>query len=319
MKVRHLTDPDILEAGLQADNPVREIEEFYVRSEADKANFRGMVSEKLDCREVTITKRDGVEMRVCIYSPLHSPKQALPGILFSHGGGFACGIPEGSIPTIERLMAWSPCVVVCPDYRLSVEAPFPAAIEDCYEALLWLKENMDNLSIRHDQIFLAGESAGGGLTASLALMARDRGEVSVAFQMPLYPMLDNTMATESMKDNDCIGWNEAQNDLAWKLYLGENYRSAEVSKYASALRETDYRDLPPCYSFVGSCDPFLDETREYARNLEAAGVEAHYDVYEGGFHGFENLCPTSPIGTKALLGLKKAYQYAVKNYFAKQK
>lgn len=319
MKVRHLIDPEIYQAGVEIDEyPFQTIQDFIRKDAEDRKNLQGIFSKKMNCREVIITKKDGEPMRLCVFAPLGQTKEPLPGILFAHGGAFACGLPEISMSICERMMEWSPCVIVSPDYRLSIREPFPAAVEDCYEALAWMKEHSAELLIRDDQLFLAGESAGGGLAASLAIMARDRGEVNIAFQMPLYPMLDNTMSTRSMKDNDSLSWCESKNALAWSIYLGENYRSADITKYASPSRETDYSNLPPAYSLVGSCDPFVDETLAYISNLQKAGIEAKCNVYEGGFHAFENVCPESALGKRALSDFREAYCYAVKNCFSKQ-
>lgn len=318
MKItKNMIDPEIYTVGKIADLiPLRNERDFRISEKLGRWLTRGKKSKKIRCEKVTITKRDGESMDVWVYSPLDNDASELPGILWTHGGGYACGTPEGEVMVYEQLIEWSPCVIVSPDYRLSVKAPFPAAVEDCYDALLWLNQNRKRLNIRQDQVFLGGGSAGGGLAAALALMSRDRGEVEIAFQMLLYPMLDNTMSTDSMKDNDSIGWNEAKNAIGWKMYLGEDYRSPAVSKYASPYRETDYRDLPPAFAYVGSCDPFLDETKEYIRRLNMAGVPAECIVFEGGYHAFEVNNPKSNLGKQANAAFKKAFLEAVNHYYA---
>lgn len=150
-------------------------------------------------------------------------------------------------------------------------------------------------------------------------MARDRGEVNIAFQMPLFPMLDNTMSTKSMIDNDSLCWNEAKNAVAWELYLGKDYRSPNVRKYAAPSRETDYRNLPPAFTYIGSCDPFLDETLQYVKNLNTAGVEAQCLVLEGGFHAFEMNFLDAKLSKKAWAFFREQFLYAVSHYFAPQK
>src|SRR5690606_30824760 len=131
----------------------------------------------------------------------------VPGVLWIHGGGYAQGVPEMSHDMYRQLIGTRDCVIVAPDYRLSIDAPYPAALEDCYEVLLWMKDHAQELGIRSDQLMVGGESAGGGLTAALAMYARDRGEVNLAFQMPLYPMIDDRMVTESAGDNNAYVWN----------------------------------------------------------------------------------------------------------------
>ncbi len=152
-------------------------------------------------------------------------------------------------------------VVVSPYYTLSVDKPYPAALDDCYVSLLWLKDNGERYGVRSDQIFIGGDSAGGGLTAALSLYARDKGEVNIAFQMPLYPMLDDR-TTVSSSDNMAPVWNEKSNENGWELYLGGLYGMADVPAYAAPARATDYSGLPPTCSFVGSVEPFLDETND---------------------------------------------------------
>ncbi len=320
MKItKEMYDPEIYRTGKLANLlPQRNEKDFRRVAKWAYRLFHGKTSKKIECRDLTITKRDGKQMRVCIYAPLEKSDAPLPGVLWTHGGGYANGVPEGELATYERLIEWAPCVIVSPEYRLSVEEPYPAAVEDCYDALLWLKQHAKELNVRDDQLFLGGGSAGGGLAAALALMARDRGEVRIAFQMPLYPMIDNTMSTASMRDNDSVGWNEKKNAIGWKLYLGENYRSPEVSKYAAPLRETDYSHLPPAFSYVGSCDPFMDETLAYIDRLKKAGVEAKCIVFPGGYHAFELNCPNSGIGKRALSAMREAWEYAASHYSAPQ-
>ncbi|WP_310602118.1 alpha/beta hydrolase [Anaerosporobacter sp.] len=278
----------------------------------------GYKSKRIRCEEVTIEKTDGSELRLCIYSPL-SEVRNVPGFLWIHGGGYAIGAPEMDIPYAEKFINAKKCVIVAPDYTLSTEKPYPAALEDCYEALLWMKENAETLGIRDDQLFVGGESAGGGLTAALTLYARDKGEVNIAFQIPLYPMIDDRMKTDSMQDNDAPIWNYNSNSVAWKMYLGDLYETKQVPKYAAAARETDYSNLPPTYTFVGDIEPFYDETLIYIDNLKQAGVPADVTVYKGCYHGFDAVSRRAEISKTANEKLVQEYVYAVESYFAKQK
>lgn len=159
---------------------------------------KGKAIEGLYSSQEWITRKDGSKLRICIYKPLNS-KNDVPGVLWLHGGGYAQGIPETFADTYKRLIEASDCVIIAPDYRLSIEAPYPAALEDSYAALLWMKSHASELGIRDNQLIVGGESAGGGLTAALTLYARDKQEVNIAFQMPLYPMIDDRMRTESAK------------------------------------------------------------------------------------------------------------------------
>ena len=214
-------------------------------------------------------------------------KGPVPGILWIHGGGYMTGMAAMVYGSCGRMLARKyGAVVVSPGYRLAWKKPYPAALEDCYTALEYMADHAEELGIRRDQLIVGGESAGGGLAAAVCLYARDQGRIPVAFQIPLYPMLD-CFDTPSSRDNHGHNWNTRRNHWGWKHYLGDMYGSPSVPKYASPSRETDYTGLPPAYTYVLDGEPFLDETRAYIRNLQEAGVEAAVDVYHGDFHGFD--------------------------------
>lgn len=264
-----------------------------------------------------IKRKDGGKLRICIYRA-EETKSNVPGLLWIHGGGYGFGIPETDESFIKDLIQTKQCVVVAPDYRCSIEEPYPAALDDVYASLLWMKHNSEKLGVRSDQLFVGGESAGGGLTAALTLYARDRGTVNIAFQMPLYPMLDDRMITESSKNNCAPVWNTKLNYKGWKLYLGEDFMTSKVSKYAAPSRETDYSNLPPTCTFVGTLEPFRDETITYIENLKAAGVDTYFKIYDKCYHGFDRSCPDAAVSKEATKFLLDTYSYAVEHYFAKQ-
>jgi acetyl esterase/lipase len=268
--------------------------------------------------EQWILRKDGSKMRICIFTPLN-PTVNVPGVLWLHGGGYALGSPEQAQAMAKRLIEASNCVVIAPDYRLSVEAPYPAALEDSYEALLWMKRHTKELGIRDNQLIVGGDSAGGGLAAALTLYARDKKEVAIAFQMPLYPMLDDRMTSESSRDNDAPVWNSKSNFNAWKLYLGELFNTPNVPCYAAPARAEDYTNLPPTVTFVGELEPFRDETVQYVENLKKAGVPVDFEIYKGCYHAFEQMCPKAGVSKRAISFLISSFEYAVNHYFAEQK
>lgn len=263
----------------------------------------------------------GKEIKLLVIRPIKNAKikEKTPGILWIHGGGYITGMAEmiymsRAIGLVKKYGA----VVVTPEYRLSKEAPYPAALEDCYAALKYLKEYAEELGVNSNQIMVGGESAGGGLTASLCMYARDKGEVNIAFQMPIYPMIDN-LDTESSKDNHAPVWNTKRNHYGWKAYLGELWEQGEkVSSYAAAARQTDYSNLPPAYTFVGDIEPFYCETLTYINNLKKAGVEADVDVYPNCFHAFDMLLPFKKVSREAIAKFEKSYLEACEKYYAKQ-
>ncbi len=272
----------------------------------------------LNCSEIWISRqKDGTKIRLRIYEPIEKIDN-VPGILWIHGGGYSQGIPEMSNQTYKRLIDVSKCVIVAPDYRLSIDAPYPAALDDCYDTLLWMKNHAKELGIRDNQLMVGGESAGGGLTAALSLYARDKGEVNIAFQMPLYPMIDDRLIHESAKDNNAPVWDSQSNQFAWKLYLGDLY-GKDVPPYAAAARATDYHNLPPTVTFVGDLEPFRDETIEYVNALKNAGVPVFFELYTGCYHAFDIMCSKAEISKKAISFFVDSFKHAVVNYFAEQK
>lgn len=244
-------------------------------------------------KKIRIEKRrmalGGREIPLLVLRPAQRSSRG-PGVLWIHGGGYITGMPE--MVFISRALALVRkfgAVVIAPGYRLAGEAPYPAALEDCYAALVYLRDHAQELNVESDQLMVGGESAGGGLVAALCMLARDRGDVSIAFQMPLYPMLDDR-DTPSSRDNHGLVWNTRLNHSGWRAYLGALW-GKEPPAYAAPARQTDYSGLPPAYTFVGTREPFYCETVEYVEHLRAAGVRAEIDVYETGVHAFDMLLP----------------------------
>ena len=268
----------------------------------------------VNCTKISIPCRGGRHMAALVVSPKVPHKNA-PGILWLHGGGYMAGMKEmvhmsRAVDLVKNYGA----TAISPDYRLAIVKPYPAAVEDCYDALLYLKAHVKELEINKDQIMVGGESAGGGLCAAVCMMARDRREVNVAYQMPLYPMLDN-FDTETSAHNHGKVWNTRKNHMAWKLYLRKNAKK-EVSPYAAPARQTDYANLPPAYSFVGDGEPFYAETCTYINNLKQAGIEAELDVYNSNMHAFDMMKPQLEISKQAALTCNKHFEYAMDHYFA---
>ncbi len=265
-------------------------------------------------KQVFIKDEENNDIRLRIYKRLDHDNNS-PGIIYLHGGGFILNYPENSHSEIKHILNSIDCVVVAPDYRRSLDHPYPAAINDSYATLLWMKENCEKLGFRSDQIFVMGKSAGGNLAVSLALLARDLNKVSIAYQFPICPMLDSDMATNSMKDNDAPIWNEAQNKFAWGLYLKD---IKEVPIYASPSRCKDFSNLPPASTYIGTLDPFYDETVKYFKDLDNANIKNTIKVFENVYHGFEHVNPVAPKSLEAKEFIKHELNYAKDNYFKKQ-
>lgn len=278
------------------------------------------VDDDIHVEEVKIQGQDDNEIRVLVFSSKEKVSDAV-GLLWLHGGGYAIGTPDQDAALISEFIRKENTIVVAPDYRHSVEAAYPAALNDCYETLLWMNENSEQLGINNDQLFVAGQSAGGGLTAATVLYSRDMAEVNVAFQIPIYPMINSKMNLPSAIGNEELLWNSDRNHIAWQLYLGDLYMTDEIPKYASPSEEKNKAGLPPAYTYVGTLDPFYDETIQYVNELKADEVEVTYHVYDKAYHGFDAvgmIGPDSKLSVEATDNLMKAYSYAVNNYRAPQ-
>ena len=273
---------------------------------------------KIKSDTVYLDRADGTKLKVRIFSSRKPKADKTPGMIWIHGGGYCMGSPEQDIWTIREFILENGCTVVAPCYTLATEKPYPAALDDCYQALLWLRDNASKLNVRDDQIFVAGSSAGGGLAAALCIYARDKKEVSIAYQMPLYPMLDDRMLTASSQNNDGPVWNTTSNITAWKLYLRDLYQKDEVPAYAAPGRLEDFSDLPPAFTFVGDIEPFYNETVDFMEKMKSAGIPADYKVYHGAYHGFDVLCWFSKPSRDAHRIMLENYRRASENLFKAQ-
>ena len=238
------------------------------------------------------------EVFVRIYQPTERP-DTLPALLWIHGGGYVLGSVERDDLLATHLAKVAQCVVVSVEYRLAPEHPFPAPVEDCYAALKWLATHTGELGVEQSRLAIGGASAGGGLAAGLALLTRDRAEVELAFQLLIYPMIDDrnvSPAGETLPDT--FVWTRENNRMGWHAYLGREPGGEDVSAYAAASRATDLTGLAPTYIPVGDLDLFLDENIDYAQRLLAAGVPTELHVYPGGYHGFNSFAPGAEIARR---------------------
>ena len=242
----------------------------------------------------------GKDLRLRIYEPINRNNNR-PGIYWMHGGGFIFGVPEQDEAQSIRFAKEVGAVVVAVDYRLAPEYPYPAALNDSYAGLVWFAENANELGVDKSRIAVAGASAGGGLCASVALLARDRGGPLIAFQMPLYPMIDDRFITSASQENiDMRVWNNTSNRYAWHVYLGDLAQSNEVTPYMAPARATDLSGLPPTYTCVGTLDPFRDDTINYASRLAQAGVATELHLYPGAYHAFEIIAPNTSYSKRVV-------------------
>jgi acetyl esterase/lipase len=224
---------------------------------------------------------------VRVHRPVASGDEALPAVLWLHGGGFLLGSPKQDDELCRQIADELGAVVVAPVYRLSPKHAFPVALGDAYAALAWLAKRDD---VDANRIAVAGASAGGGLAAQVALHARDRGEIRLAAQILVYPMLDDrTVLRTDLDESGFRLWDNRANRVGWSAYLGHQAGAADASPIAVPARNEDLRGLPPAWIGVGGLDLFCDEDMVYAERLRAADVPCETIVVDGVFHGFDGI------------------------------
>jgi acetyl esterase/lipase len=315
MNSRGLVDPELLPA-LDAFPALRWTQENYLATRAMVAEIFPQSSWS-DGPDVETTERyipgphEAPDVRVLIHKPTKASVPR-PVLLHIHGGGYVIGLPEMTALHHRGVVRELDCIVVSVDYRLAPETPYPGPLEDCYAALKWVFEHGEKLGIDPNRIAISGESAGGGLAAALAVLARDRGEVPVIFQLLIFPMIDDR--TVAGKDpHPYTGefiWDAHNNHFGWSSYLGTEPGGDDISNYAAAARTKDLTGLPPTYLSVGSLDLFLDENVAYAMRLTRAGVPTELHVYPGAFHGYPVSAEadvTKFSAANALRALKRAF------------
>ncbi|AGS73216.1 alpha/beta hydrolase [Streptomyces collinus] len=228
------------------------------------------------------------------------PAVPLPVIYHVHGGGMILGNNRAGV---DGPLAWARelgAVVVSVEYRLAPEHPHPAPVEDAYAGLLWTAAHAGEFGGDPDRIVLAGSSAGGGLTAALALLARDRQGPPLIGQLLMCPMLDDRNETVSSHQMAGVGvWDRTANETAWTALLGDRRGGPDVSPYAAPARADDLSGLPPAFLDVGSAETFRDEVVEYASRIWQSGGVAELHVWPGGFHGFDGFAPQASLSLAA--------------------
>ncbi|MFF2039269.1 alpha/beta hydrolase [Kitasatospora sp. NPDC058170] len=221
----------------------------------------------------------------------------LPLLYYLHGGGMVMGNAWSVLPQVLREWACAlELAVISVEYRLAPQARYPGPLEDCYAGLVWAAGNARALGIDADRIIVGGKSAGAGLAAALALLARDRGGPRPIGQLLLCPMLDDRNDTFSSHQMAGVGtWDRTANATGWQALLGDRVGAADLSPYAAPARATDLSGLPPAYIEVGSAETFRDEDVAYANAIWQAGGQAELHVWPGAFHGFDSLAPDAAL------------------------
>ncbi|MEV6567262.1 alpha/beta hydrolase [Streptomyces kronopolitis] len=275
-------------------------ERFRKLLAATPADRTGVRSRRYD-----LPREDGSTLTVEVYRPDgiedaegSPPGGALPAVLHFHGGGYAIGRPlPGQDKTALALCRELPAVLVSVEYRLAPEHRYPAGVEDCYRALEWTAGQAAALGVDAGRIAVTGNSAGGGLSAAVALMTRDRGGPALAYQSMCVPDVDDRVAAEPLPadaEDVPVPWINSLRTMhrTWQHYLP---RGAAADAYAAAARAEDLTGLPPAYVLVCDLDPLRDTGLAYARRLMDAGVQVTVRNVPGAWHGFELHAPRTRL------------------------
>jgi acetyl esterase/lipase len=238
---------------------------------------------------------DRKRIRLRVYRP-KSVAAPTPVLVWLHGGGYVMGRPEIDDVRCTHYVRESGITVFSVDYRCAPRHPFPAGLEDSYSALKWVESHSQELGVDPKRIAIGGESAGGGLAASLVQLAHDRQEIKPVFQLLVYPMLDDrTVLRTDVDDSSNRTWNQKSNRFGWESYLGKKCGAGDVPEYCVPARREDLSGLPRAWIGVGTVDLFHDEAIAYAQRLKGCGVECETHAVPGAFHAFDRFAPQAPI------------------------
>lgn len=280
--------------------PYRQAAETYLfnfTSDSELAAAAAMQQSTARGRETVIVpaSANAPATELYVYRPQKAAAQVLPAVYYTHGGGFLFRKALDYTDRYQNLADNINAVVITPRYRLSTEAPFPAALTDAYNGLRYIKNNAVQLKIDSSRIMLMGDSAGGGLAASLALYNRSHDAIPLCGQVLIYPMLDYRTGTAQSPYNSLytghICWNRPTNVFAWAKLRGGQKISSSMLQYFSPAMADDLSNLPPSMIYVGSLDLFVNEDIDYANRLTEAGNAATLYVVPGLYHAFENAVP----------------------------
>jgi acetyl esterase/lipase len=289
MGSRHLVDPELLPllGGPDVVLSLENLAEVRAMATASLAILEAPI--EADDVEVSRTFAPGRDGAPPVPMLVFRPKGAggrRPAILFIHGGGYFLGTEDMFRMRNLRIARDLDCVIVSVGYRLAPETPHPGPVEDCYTALAWLHDEAAALGVDPARVAIYGESAGGGLAAGLALLARDRGETPIALQILSAPMIDDrtSMKSDHHPFTGEFQWTRESNRFGWSMLLGHEPGGEGVSPYAAAARSTDLSGLPATFLQLGALDLFLEEAIDYALRLTRAGVATELHVYPGVTH-----------------------------------
>ena len=255
------------------------------------------VGNEVQMRSLSITVDDGAEVAVRWYT--RGDERPGSAVVYAHGGGMIAGNLDVYDEVIAEYVATTGVPFLSVDYRLAPEAKGARPAQDVFAAVAWLRDRASELGVRPDRIAIMGDSGGGGVAASAAIIARDLG-VGLTHQVLIYPMLDDRTMTGDAARKPFLSWTYDMNFTGWSARLGEQLGADNVLPAVAPARLTDFRGLAPAYIEVGDLDIFRDESIAYAQRLAAAEVPIELHVHAGAPHGFERFAPTCQLAQRAL-------------------
>ncbi len=257
------------------------------------------IAADVELTDLRCRSHDGEELRLRWYRKRGAAAAAGPAVLYVHGGGMILSTIEDYDGQVASYVSATGVPMLSVDYRLAPEHPHPTPVEDCYAALTWLHREAPGLGVAVERIAVMGDSAGGGLAAATAILARERGGPAIASQVLVYPMLDDRTVEPDPELESFVFWSYDDNATGWAALLGD-LAGDGVEATAAPARVEDPAGLPPTYLEVGELDIFRDEVVEFARRLGRAGVPTELHVHPGVPHDFELVAPAAPVSRRAV-------------------
>ena len=303
--LNQLTSPAKVDVGQSSSSPLAAARERFLAGFLEREAAAPPPTEGVVRRERSVPGWGGApSVRVLEYRPDVESSDARPILIDIHGGSYVLGFPEANDHRSRWLAKSLDAIVVSVDYRLAPEHPFPAALHDSYAVLKWINLNAESLGADVDRLAVMGDSAGGGIAASLAQFARDKGEFEISAQILIYPNVDDRSYTSL--DPECDKDTAPVFTPAFAYYVGQDALLGEMPKYAFAARESELSDLPPAFIAVGDVDGLADQSIDYAQRLSRSGVAIELHVYPGAYHGFD-LAPEASVTKKFHNDLRAAF------------
>jgi acetyl esterase len=288
-------------AAAAGGSPLEQSDHLLARNayEASTAAYSHSTGDLHSVEDRTIAGPDSNDLAIRIYTPV-STNSTLGVAIFFHGGGWVIGSLESHDHVCRHLAHGAGCIVVSVDYRLAPEHKFPAGLNDCVAAMRWVAENAEAIGGDPARLAVVGDSAGGNLAASVALILRDNHKrIQLSLQVLIYPAVDFTADTQSKEDNGdgYLLTRQATEQFA-DLYLPD--RAARSDPRASPQLAKYHTDLPRAWIQTAEYDPLRDEGQIYAETLAKAGVAVEYKCYAGMVHGFARMGAKIDQGVTAL-------------------